>query len=298
MKINPIDRHHLHNEQWFGFYGDFKKLVERFGPAVLLILNLFNLFLPLYGKADRHMLILRKSVYTADMAEADKKRASFFRSLLKTVQGLLNHPDEAKQNAARRLDNLLTQYKQYAVKGGYDEESSGIYNLLQDLAGPYAADVTTLAAAEWVEAIHLANEEFNAARALRMQETIDKPKEPLPEIRKKVDKLYNNMSAVINAKLVIDGLGDDILVDPDDLKTGIYEDETPEEQRGNVVYNFVIAWNEYVKHYNNVLAVHAGHLAKKKETDNPEVPEVPEEVPEVPEVPEEVPDEPSGPIED
>jgi hypothetical protein len=277
MRILKVKRATLRNEEWFGFYADFKKLVEKFGPAILLIVELFDLFLPLFEKADRLLLVLRKSLHTEDMQTAGKKRMTIFRSLVKIISGMINQPDATKKESARRLNNLMKQYKQYGVKGGYEEESSGIYNLLQDLNGTYAADITLLGLGEWVVALQAAETQFQTARAERIQETIEKPKESLKIVRKEIDQLYVGMTNIIESKLMADGLGGDVVVEPGDLATGPYEDGTPDEQKGNVFYNFVTAWNVIAKYYQTILTTRATLLNKKKEEQEPSEPSGPVE---------------------
>jgi hypothetical protein len=270
MKVPKVYRHLLHNEEWFGMNKDFYSLVEFFGAERLGIKTQFDLFKPLYFKADVHLLLLRKSVYTEQMKEADKDRGVCFLRLVDVTKGVLalSQPEPAQKTAAIRLDNLLTQYKQYGVKGGYDEESAGIYNLLQDLEGSYSADVNLLGLASWVEKLRQAEARFVDARAQRALETADKPQESLGEIRKQMDALYKDMIIILEAKLVADGLGGDIVIDADDLKNGVYESDTPDHLRGNITYNFVIRWNVYAKHYHDLLAARRGR-SKKKDPDSP-----------------------------
>ncbi|MDR1645125.1 MAG: DUF6261 family protein [Tannerellaceae bacterium] len=271
MKVLKINLSNLHNEEWFGIHTDWKDQVSHFGEVVLDIKELFYLYLPLLDKADKVLLVLRKSVFTEDMKRSDKERKKIFKSFLRVAKDSINLSDAAKKEAARRLFNLLEQYEQYGVKGSYSEESSGIYNLLQDLSGKYSADVTLLGLTEWVKSLRQAEDKFLAFRAQRIQETIDKPKASLIELRIQIDRLYLAMVSILDAKLLADGLGGDIVVDPGDLDTGTWEDNdpTPPEFRGNIVYNFVVAWNVFVQKYHNLLAARAGRLARKKQPDVP-----------------------------
>ena len=270
MKVERVYRHYLHNEEWFSMDADFKREVEFFGADRLGIKAQFDLFKPLHAKSDVHLLLLRSSVFTQEMKEADKDRGVCFVRLNQITKGVLtlSQPEAVLKTAAVRMDNLLRQYKQYGVKGGYDEESSGIYNLLQDLDTHYTAEVNLLGLAPWVERLRQAEARFTAARTQRVQETADKPKESLIEIRKQIDLLYDSMINILEARLLADGLGGNIVIDADDLKDGIYEADTPDHLRGNITYNFVIKWNVYAKHYHDLLAARSGRSRKKNE-DSP-----------------------------
>jgi hypothetical protein len=278
MEVLKINLSNLHNEEWFGFHSAYKKLVARFGEDKLHIADLYILFLSLLYKADNLLLVLRKSVYTANMKAADKERTTFFNNLYAVTKRMRDLPDPAKKEAAGRLFNLLHQYKQYAVKGGYAEESPGVYNLLQDLDGAYKADVTLLVLGEWVSALREAEKKFSDLHEQRIQETVDKPKESLAETRMQLDKLYNGMVNILEAKLLADGLAGDVVVDPNSLDNGAWADDdpTPPELRGNITYNFVIAWNVIVKEYHSLLAARSTRLSKKKQPETPD-PSLPEE---------------------
>jgi hypothetical protein len=268
MKLIRIELKRLHNEEWFGFFTDFKAQAEAAGTSTLQIDELFQLFLPLYAKADKRLEVLSKSVYTQDLENADKRRDELFRGLHTVVRGLLHQPGEDKQEAARRLSNLLDHYKRLILNSTYVEESAAVYNLLQDLGGAYADEVTLLALTEWVTAIATAEAAFLAIRSQRNAESIDKPKEDLKKIRTEVDTLYRGMADTLNVKLLAAGLGGATLADPDELEEEAgndgADDDTPPPS-GNPVYSFVAAWNETVKKYRNMLAARSGRRAKNAE---------------------------------
>ncbi|MDR2811227.1 MAG: DUF6261 family protein [Tannerellaceae bacterium] len=279
MKILAIDLKRLRVEEWFGIISDQIELITKFGADKLGIMDLFALLLPLHNKMDRVLQVLQKNIYTVAMKKVNVERNKYFRGLYNIVKISRKFSVPAEQEAAERLFVLLSSYRKTAVQGGsYVEESNAVYNLLQELEGKYSADVTLLDVNKWVANLRAAEDKFRSLRAGRTEESIDKPKDHMVEIRKQTDIVYRSISDMLNAKLVADGLGGDVAIDPEDLKTGIYEDAIPPEQRGNVVYNFVIAWNETVEKYNNILAARAGQRRGKDEEPEP--------------------DEPSGPIED
>jgi hypothetical protein len=273
MKVIRIDVRSLHNEEWFGFYTDYKAQATAAGVEALGISELFALLTPLYDKADRLMVVLQKSVYTQEIEHADKTRDELFRGFYSVVKGSRKQPDSAKQESALRLYNLLRQYHKSVIGGNYVEESSALHNLLQYLNGKYASDIALLALGEWVTAIGNAEEVFLNLRSQRTQESIEKPKEDLRQIRVQTDALYTAMVSVLDAKLLAAGLGGNITFDPDDPddsddsgNDGPVEGSGG-EQSGNAVYNFVVAWNETVKKYRNLLAQRAGRRNKGNETE-------------------------------
>jgi hypothetical protein len=257
----------------------FKVLVNRFGAARLGIDDLFELMDPLLDRADTLLEILRKSVYTKKMQEASRECSTLFRGLHDATYALRVLTADKQKEAYENLFNLLARYKSSILDAGYSEESSAAYNLVQDLRlSKYSTYATLLGLNKWVDFIEEAADKFRDLHEKRTQEQVDKPKERLSNVRSQVDELYRGMTDRIYSKLLADGLGGDVVVEPDDLKTGLYDDTLPEYLRGNVTYNFVIAWNEVVKEYHKLLAKRAaaGRNAKDK---NPELPEtdVPED---------------------
>jgi hypothetical protein len=267
MKIIRLSLSSLHNEEWFSLFTDLKAVIERFGIENLKIVGLYGRFLVLYAKADKLLIVLQKSVYTKEMEAADTNRDELFRGFYNVVKGMQQQPNEAKRKAALRVFNVLRVYHKPIASGNYAEESSGIYNLLQDLRGPYAADVTLLALDEWVTALDQAETTFLACRAQRTQESVDKPKEALRQIRLEVGTLYKAMTNTLDAQLLADGLGGNVVVDTDepDDDDAPHDDDDPQEVPGHPVYNFVVTWNETLKKYRNLLAQRAGRRAKGKE---------------------------------
>jgi hypothetical protein len=272
MKITRIPLQKLHNEEWFGFYADLRALIIKFGPDALMILALFTLLIPILDEADKVLVVLRKSAFTKKMKVADEQRDKIFKALVSIVKGFQVQSNPTKADAAERLYIVLNQYKKSVLKGNYTEESSAIYNLLQDLQGKCVADVALLALGEWVTSLKNAEDDFEAARSQRFEESFDKPVEKMKELRNQGDAYYAGIVNILEAKLLGDGLGGDVVVDPEDLKGGVYESDVPSYLRGNVTYNFVLEWNEIVKKYRDFLNVRAGRRAKH---EDPEI-EVPE----------------------
>jgi hypothetical protein len=267
MKVIKFTLASLHNEEWFSFYTDFIKVVERFGAESLKIIVLFLRLIALYEKADKLLVVLRKSFHTKEMKRYDKERTDLCRGLNDVVKGMQHQPSEDKQKAALRMNNLLKQYQKTTIRGTLTEKSSGIYNLLQDLNGSYADNVTLLGLNEWVTAIQEAENKYLNCRSQRTEESVDKPKEALKLIRREIDSVYREIVTSCDLKLSEDGLGGDVAFDPRDLDNHQHEDDVDNESHdlhGNINYNFVITWNETVKMYRNLVAQRKGRRSKGK----------------------------------
>ncbi|MDR0750182.1 MAG: DUF6261 family protein [Tannerellaceae bacterium] len=276
MKIEKIRQASLHNEEWFKFYTEFKAAVTHFNKVTLGIKDLFDRIELLCQKADELLVVVRKSIYTEEIEEAVRKRNEFFRGFFNVVKGLQKLPAGDKQKAAEQLFILLDRgYKKPVLQGTYAEQSASVYNLLQDLQGAYAADITLLALTEWVTTISQAEQEYLTLAAGRARETVEKPQEDLRKIRRQADVLYNATATYLDARLTADGLGGDIVIDPRELDDEVHIDGEDEpggfhELHGNIIYNFVITWNVIVKKYHAILAQRSSRRAKSEESKEEE----------------------------
>ena len=251
-----------------------KNKIVYYGPEALGLQKLWQRYVPLYHTADKLLQVIRESALTKDVRAADKNRDKAFRGLYTLVKGSLQQADEHKLKAAERLFVMLKRYRKSVVDRTYNEKSGTFYNLLQDLTGACAGDIALLGFAEWTTALGRAQEEFLSLYGKRQAESVAKPKEDLRMIRNEMSALYAAMMNLLDALLQGDGLGGNTVVDPESLKTGVYESDTPSHLRGNVVYNFVLDWNETLKKYHNIIRQRAGRRAKAgNEDENPEIAE-------------------------
>ena len=262
MKVIRIPLKSLHNEEWHELNVIFKTEVLRYGPEALGVQRVWGLYLLHYATADKLLQITHKSTLTDDLVKADKKRDEVFEGFYAVVKGSQKQPDENKLKAARRLFVVLKEYRKSILHSTYSAESGALRNLLQDLTGPYAADVALLGVADWRAALDQADQAFLTLYGERHDESLAKPKEDFVLIRGEMESLYVAMINILDAILQGDGLGGDTVVDPESLKDGIYESDTPSHLRGNVVYNFVLDWNETLKKYHNMIQQRAGRRSK------------------------------------
>jgi hypothetical protein len=251
-----------------------KVLIEKFGAAALGIADLFALLLPKITKADQLLVVLHKSTHTAEIEKAVRERDSLFRALYEVIKQARVLTDADRQEAAESLYVLAAQYRPVILHKSYPESAGAVYNLLQDLrSNRYAPAVSLLGLGQWIDPMEAASRRFQSYWDERQQESIDKPKEHLAELRAEVDEICKSIMERLYSKLLADGLGGDVVIDPDSLKDGVYESDTPDHLRGNIVYNFAIAWNESLKKYHNLLAQRTGQLAKKQDEEEEEEPE-------------------------
>jgi len=149
MKINKINLANLRNDAHFQFHTEFRDLVTTHGSAALKIKPLFDSYLLLYEREDEALKKIVKSELTAKMHEADRARDDIFRSITEINAAYLRHFDPQVSDAAKRLKIVFDTYGNVADKP-LNEETSAIYNILQELKGSRAADAAAVGIAAWV----------------------------------------------------------------------------------------------------------------------------------------------------
>ncbi|MDR2809795.1 MAG: DUF6261 family protein [Tannerellaceae bacterium] len=274
MKAIRISIHQLHNEEWFDLHTKYKGTVNVHGSENIGLKKLMDSYDPVYLTADGLLQVIRKSAYTSEVATADKHRKTIFRGLTTVTKGSLNQPLENKQKAAIRVFNVLQVYRKSVLDSTYSEASGALHNLLQDLSGPRAADITLLGLGDWTNALTQAEQAFQDVYGQRHDESVGKPKEDFKTVRVQLDTLYNAAIDILDAQLLIDGLGGDTLLNPDNEtsgeESGPTEDGLPiRETSGNAIYDFMVDWNETLKKFQNMLHQRAGRRAKNK-SENPD----------------------------
>jgi hypothetical protein len=272
MKIISIELQKLPNEGYGTFMVAVRDHILTYGAATLCIADLFTIFLTLLVKLDVLVEVIRKSDYTRKLEDDDKERDNIFRGLIGVVLSYRRHANVDKRDAGHRVTNLLKQYRKSILRAAYNVESGATANLIKDLRGQYAADVALLGIESWVDDLEAANLKFIADYSLRMKESTDKPKREIKVLRPRIDKIFHHIINILAAKLTVDGLDGDVVVEPSELDTGAHEDgdTTPPHLRGNVNYNCVVGLNEIIKKYNNMIAQHEGRLSAGHNDDDNE----------------------------
>jgi hypothetical protein len=194
----------MRNEEWFNFFTEFKTFVEQATPGALNIEALFATFLALYGQADKALEILRKSGYTAEVVRLDGVRDGNYRGLTETVKSGLHHYLVQIREAAEKLEVILEHYGNLSAKP-YNEETSGIYNLLQDLRAK-ANEVSILNLSGWLNELETNNRAFETAILARNAEEAGHVADiSMLEIRRQTDRCYLDIVERLEALMLIQG---------------------------------------------------------------------------------------------
>jgi hypothetical protein len=194
----------MRNEEWFNFFTEFKTFVEQATPRVLNIEALFTTFLALYAQADKSLEILRKSGYTAEIVRLDGIRDGTYRGLTEVIKSGLHHYFAQMREAAEKLELIIDHYGNLSAKP-YNEETSGIYNLLQDLRAK-ATEVSTLSLSGWLNELETNNRAFETAILARNAEEAGHVADiNMLEIRRQTDRCYLDIVERLEALMLIQG---------------------------------------------------------------------------------------------
>jgi len=204
MKISKIDINHLRNDAHFQFHTEFRDLVTEHGSAALKVKPLFDNYLLLYEREDEALKKIVKSELTAKMHEADRARDDIFKSMREINSAYLRHFNPLVRDAATRLKIVFDTYGKVADKP-LNDETSAVYNILQELKGNRAADVTAVCIADWVAELEVRNNAFEDLVKQRLSEATAKTDIVLKEARAELDGMYHAIMKRIDAIIELEG---------------------------------------------------------------------------------------------
>lgn len=206
MKIKSVDNTRFRNNEHFQFHTEVKDLVTAEGAAKLKIDTQFATYLACYNNEDEAFQKIAKSATTEAIESADKRRDQTFRGVADAVKSALRHFDPAVCDAAKRLKIVLDTYGNVAAMP-LNEETSAIYNLVQELTGASAAHVQKLGIAPWITELESNNKAFDALVKSRNDETASKTELRMKSCRKELDTVYATIVHRLDALITIEGEG-------------------------------------------------------------------------------------------
>jgi hypothetical protein len=205
MKISKIDFRNLRNDAHFQFHTEFRDLVAKNGAEALKVKPQYDAYLPLYDREDEALKKIVKNEFTAKIHEADKARDEIYVGMTEMNAAALKHFSPEIRDAAGRLKIVFDTYGNVASKP-LNEETSAIYNILQELQGKYAADVSVVGILQWVAELEVRNKAFENLVKERFDETAARTDIVLREARGKLDEAYRTIAERIDALAVVEGV--------------------------------------------------------------------------------------------
>ncbi len=206
MKIQSLSTHNMRNDAHFQFHTEFRDLVVQHNPLTLKVKPQFDGYLPLYNREDEALKKIVKSEFTAKIHEADKARDEIYLGMAETVTATLRHFNPNVRQAAERLKILFDTYGNVANKP-LNEETSAIYNILQELKGKYTADVASVGLTQWVAELETRNQTFEGLVKERFDETAARTTDiVMKQARAQLDEVYKTIVERVNALAIVEGV--------------------------------------------------------------------------------------------
>jgi len=239
MKAQNITFGRMRNDEHFQFHTEFIELVKRSGAANLKVEAQFEAYLPCFHRADEALKKIPKSALTEEIQKADKRRDSAFTALVYKHRSALSDFRPEIQQAAKKLSILFNTYGNLSRKP-LVEQTSGIYNIMQELRGGYAEAIQTLELQELVDELEAAGNHFSLLYRQRLDESAQKTKTVLSQERKNMDAAYRQLVQRLNALILVEGEA--------------------------AFADFVQALNTLISKYKTLMAQRAGKAKAKRQT--------------------------------
>jgi hypothetical protein len=205
MKIAAVKVSALRNNAHFQFHTEFRELVTKENPQTLDVKTLFDAYLPLYEREDTALKKITKSALTQKIHDADKERDEVFVGFCALIRGHCRHFSPELRALAAPVQIVLDTYGHIASLP-LNEQSSAIYNLVQELSLPKYQDArTNFGLTIWLNKLKTTNEAYEALVRERFNEDASKTDIVLREARNEIDKVYRSIIERINAIIIVNG---------------------------------------------------------------------------------------------
>jgi len=205
MKVKRVDFSKLRNNEHFQCQTEFKTLVEEFTPVKLKIVPLYaGSYLPLYEAEDEAIVKIIKNTFSDQRSDADRQRDQTFRGAVDTLNAGLNHFDPEVQEAARKLKIVFDRFGNVAQLP-LNEETSAIYNLVQEVMTNHNADVVKLGLTLWMNKLNFDNKAYETLVKGGYEEEAAKTELKAKTTRAEVDKVVRQIIERIEALIVVEG---------------------------------------------------------------------------------------------
>ena len=189
----------LHGTVHFRFFTRLAELLAEAGDdlkaAVSPLLPEFNSWL---AEEDAVTDWVRRSEFTKKIAGAAAETKRVMVGINAIVQAGRHAGAPAVNQSADHVHNMLKNYGNVARKS-YAEVAGEVAKVLEQFAGPYAADAVTLGMTAWVQQLQTALDTFDSLICERNAEQGRKPPHSAQEVRKGIEGVYHRMKTIINA---------------------------------------------------------------------------------------------------
>lgn len=251
VKIDSIALTMLPNETHLNLMADVDDIVKENMPqasaAPRFSGDIYSGIYPRYAQRlevlKSVVAVLRKNRFTMSIDDTDKIRDKVSVGIRAFFNAYTYHVDLEIADAAQRVLVVMGNYGKYREKP-YNEETASIKNLITDLRTLCGDDLETIgnAAAEWVDMLENANDDFVDAMNIRYEDNAERPDIDVIDARMQMNEVYTQMMNML-----------DILAAFDD---------------NDLYITMIRRINERIRYYKTALAQHQGRLDAKNEEEN------------------------------
>ncbi len=203
-KISRPKSKWFRNNEHFQYLTELKNLFEQNEPLALKLGTLYDKFLAAYGDEDSCIKKIEKNTFTDDRYAADQLRDGSFRGLSDTVNAALNHYNPEMHAFAKRIAIPFNTYGNIA-KLPLNEETSAIYNLVQELRANFAAEISALELAPWIDKLEADNISYENLVKTSLDEAAVKTDLKAKETRLEADRITGKILDCIESFIVLEG---------------------------------------------------------------------------------------------
>jgi hypothetical protein len=203
MKIQNLHINNLRNNEHFQFHTEFRDLVVQENPQTLDVKALFDAYLGLYEREDIALKKINKSALTQQIHNADKERDAVYIGFCALIKAHTLHFSPDLRLLAAPVQIVLDTYG-HASSLSMDEQTSAIYNLVQELSLPKYQDArTNFGLTIWLNKLKTTNETYEALVKQRFNEGAGKSDIVMKDARQELDGKYLAIVERVNAFLVV-----------------------------------------------------------------------------------------------
>ena len=239
ITIQKLVLYRLRNDEYFQFMTDFNSLLETLTPLAIHSEAEFAAFNIALTKLDAELRVDQGSVLTEELQKLDTDRDNTWRAIDMRIDATLLCTIAQEVEAAKRLRRVFDLYGDVR-RVTYNEETTGLTNLVGDLTNTENADfVTTCGLGTWVNHLRELNVAFKSKQNQRDTELANKNSGNAKVVRDEIDPLYKKMVERTNALVSLNM-------------------HTPE------IENFIVELNQKIKTLENTLATREGRNANSE----------------------------------
>ena len=245
MKIKVFQYNHSRNDENYQYYSNLRSLLAEYDSLSKKITALVSAFLKCLEIEDDVLKKIAANTVTFNVNMAVRQRKKTYRAMMTAHKSMSMHFDSEVVEAARRLKVVFNSYGNLAKKP-LNEETSGIYNLVQELRKNYSEDLQDTKLNDWIDRLEGENYAVDSILMQRDKQTASKTKLKMKDVRTNTDKAYLAILERLNAMIVMEGEAE-------------YED-------------FVAQYNVLTDRFNHAIAQRRGRAKAKKAAEGEEEP--------------------------